>query len=227
MLCFVCVELTKGRATMKDWKKESQKILKIYQTDLLQRVYEKARDNLEEILLHEEVPPELVSHCYVRIFPMIALYRAIKEQDPSNAYKQISELFWKKQVFPGAMWMQRLLKIPGLYKFIPRLTVWAVKKKYKASSEGFQYDFLETSPSRVRLTFHQCPYSKYCLKYEVPELCDVFCTSDEIAAQSMLPYIHFNRSQTIGRGGNYCDFSYEINPQFQCRRKGNYDNKSD
>lgn len=204
---------------MKDWKKKSKQTLSLYKEKLPVLLYEKAQSHLEEILLHEEVSTELASHCYVRIFPMIALYKAIKNWDCENAYKKISELFWEKQVIPGTKVLQRLLKIPGLYKLIPRLTVFAVKKNYKASLGGFQYDFLETSPSCVRLTFHQCPYYSYCVKYGAPELCDIFCTSDDIVAKSMLPYIHFSRTQTIGRGGTCCDFDYKISPELQDKRK--------
>lgn len=203
---------------MRDWKKKSKKTLGLYKENLPAAVYEKAQSHLDEILLHEEVSPKLAFHCYVRIFPLIALYKAIKNHDPAHAYKQASELFWEKQVIPGTKRLQRLLKIPGLYKLIPRLTVFAVKKKYKASREGFRYDFLETSPSCVRLTFHQCPYYSYCAQYGVPELCDVFCTSDDIAAESMAPYIQFTRTQTIGRGGTCCDFDYKISPEFQDKR---------
>lgn len=206
---------------MKDWKSKSKQALRSYRVNISIPVYEKSLSYLEEILWNEKVSPEIASHCYARIFPLIALYKAIKEQNPTLAYKQVSECFWTKQVIPGSIWMQRLLRIPGIYKLIPRLTVCTVKKKYKASVDGFQYNFLETSQSCVRLTFHQCPYYNYCAKYGVPELCDVFCTSDEIVAKYMSPYILFNRTQTIGRGGTCCDFTYEINPQVPKKHIGN------
>lgn len=199
---------------MKDWKKKSKKTLSLYNVNLPVSVYKKAQNNLDEILLNEEVSSELAPHCYIRIFPMIALYLAF---DKTIAYEQVSKLFWNKQVIPGISWIQRLLKIPGLYKLIPRLASFSVKNKYKPSKEGFQYEILEESRLCFRADFCQCPYYSYCLKYGVPELCDVFCTSDEIIARAMEPYIIFKRSQTLGRGGTCCDFKYEINPEFQDR----------
>lgn len=42
-----------------------------------------------------------------------------------------------------------------------------------------------------------------------PELCEVFCLSDHIVFEN-IKGLAFRRSQTIGMGGNKCDFSFRF-----------------
>lgn len=51
----------------------------------------------------------------------------------------------------------------------------------------------------------KCPYVKYCAELGCPELAHIFCNND-IYAYGSLEGIQFLRTQTLGTGGEKCDF---------------------
>lgn len=44
----------------------------------------------------------------------------------------------------------------------------------------------------------------------MPELCDIFCSCDDVSGAALKPNIIFERENTLARGGKFCDFSYRI-----------------
>ena len=52
-----------------------------------------------------------------------------------------------------------------------------------------------------------CPYNRYFTELGVPELTKIFCINDE-CAYGDIPGLEFIRTQTLGKGGEKCDFLY-------------------
>ena len=52
----------------------------------------------------------------------------------------------------------------------------------------------------------KCPYHDTCADYGCPELCRCFCDSDDISYTGLYPKLIWERSMTLGRGNDRCDF---------------------
>jgi hypothetical protein len=69
-------------------------------------------------------------------------------------------------------------------------------------------DYLEKSPRRIAFNITHCFYHEQLTQLGIPELTRVFCRADDAMAEHFPPYIGYERSMTIGKGGEYCDFRY-------------------
>lgn len=56
----------------------------------------------------------------------------------------------------------------------------------------------------------ECPYHKKCVHYGCPEIVKGFCDADDICYGNMHPKISWDRTKTIGRGDDVCDFKVHI-----------------
>ncbi len=63
-----------------------------------------------------------------------------------------------------------------------------------------------------------CPYVKYCNSEGCPELTHIFCDND-VYAYGYLKGIRFTRTETLGIGGNKCDFYKVISKDYDSDRK--------
>ena len=72
---------------------------------------------------------------------------------------------------------------------------------------GFKTHEWEADSRRYRVDVLQCPYKKYCELLGCPELTATFCLSDDRVFGN-LSGICFQRQNTLGRGGDRCDFYF-------------------
>lgn len=75
-------------------------------------------------------------------------------------------------------------------------------------SPAWTFDYLEKSPRRIAFNITHCFYHEQLTQLGIPELTRVFCRADDAMAQHFPPGIRYERSMTIGKGGDYCDFRY-------------------
>ena len=59
----------------------------------------------------------------------------------------------------------------------------------------------------LKMDMTACPYCRFATLFGCPELTPVFCESD-FATYGDLPGIRFLRTQTLGTGGDRCDFQF-------------------
>lgn len=81
-----------------------------------------------------------------------------------------------------------------------------VKKSFGEPS-GFRHEILVKNGKAFAFNIMECPYQKYCAAEGCPELVHVFCKNDEYAYGN-LPGIRFDRTKTLGTGGDACDFKF-------------------
>ncbi len=155
---------------------------------------------------HSADPPALKQHTEGMIYGGVALYRALQEQGLSQeeAFRQTDEIL-EEFVEKPAKLMRRLLNIPGLYRTIPGLFRRMGSKKYNEAS-GFQIKYYEEGKHRARFDVQVCPYFQTCEALGCPELTTIFCNADDTCYGNMHPKLQWNRTKTIGRGGDCCDF---------------------
>ncbi|WP_130179778.1 L-2-amino-thiazoline-4-carboxylic acid hydrolase [Blautia producta] len=78
--------------------------------------------------------------------------------------------------------------------------MYRVGMKQYGSEGGFQMKFLKSSGREAIFDINECPYCRTCIACGCPELTHTFCDSD-IYVYGKLPGIGFQRTQTIGMGG--------------------------
>ena len=75
---------------------------------------------------------------------------------------------------------------------------------------GFAPKELQTGNGVWRVDMMKCPYHDTCTEYGCPELCRCFCDSDDISYTGLHPKLIWERSMTLGRGNDRCDFCMKI-----------------
>ncbi|MDO5714497.1 MAG: L-2-amino-thiazoline-4-carboxylic acid hydrolase [Tissierellia bacterium] len=164
-----------------------------------------------ELLLkdHPNDPPPLQRHSYGKILPLIAAVQVKIEEGKSTeeAIQEVQDIFYKRFVYSGRDTMKKMLKIPLAYKLFLPITIQVVEKIYGYDA-GFSYQVLEFSSKHVEYDILECPYHNLCSQYGLPEMTDIFCTSDDIVNEDAHKNLVFERSKTLGRGDEKCDFHF-------------------
>lgn len=139
------------------------------------------------------------------ILPTVALYKALLEIDPENALKSAHTIMMNLCKMGGTV-VGKVMKLPRMKS----LFMWLLSKmavNMFGPSCGFRYENYEVGKRILKMDMTDCPYCRYAKLLGVPELTYVFCDSD-YATYGNLPGIHFVRTQTMGTGGNCCDFRF-------------------
>ncbi len=100
-----------------------------------------------------------------------------------------------------------LSRLPGTYHFLRWLTPWMMNTQFCAP--GFDFQWVENSRRQSAFTMTRCLYHNTLTAYGAPELTSVFCHLDDVWGAALIPKVLFVRPNTIGRGGNQCDFCYK------------------
>ena len=175
------------------------------QTD---RIWKKAGENLE--LLWKEfsdIPKAQRRHTHGEIFPRIAMYRALKEELPGHAMAIMNDAVKNSGEKVGRL-ISAFVRLPGMKKGFLRVMD-AMLKNMFGPEAGFAMNSYQTSKNELKFNITACPYCKYCELCGCPELTHNFCESD-VYCYGNLPGISFERTGTLGTGGNCCDFCFRL-----------------
>ena len=95
----------------------------------------------------------------------------------------------------------RVPGVPGLF-----VKMWdPLTRKLFGEKNGFQNVFYPKQKDEFRMDIISCPYVRYFKELGCPELTKIYCTCDD-KVYGRLPGLRFQRNETIGRGGERCDF---------------------
>ncbi|MBQ9329088.1 MAG: L-2-amino-thiazoline-4-carboxylic acid hydrolase [Solobacterium sp.] len=156
---------------------------------------------------HIDLPPAVKQHTDL-IFMNAAMYLCICDHLPKEAAYQIMEDATVKYAKPIGHLLDNVTRLPGM----PRLFMKVFRKMLKTSfndDAGFVSRYYETTDKAISVDIMACPYHKYFTEAGCPELCKVSCESDDVCYGNM-KHVEFQRSQTIGRGGECCDFRLRV-----------------
>ena len=155
-------------------------------------------------------PQNLLRHLHNNIFPVAATFRALLKTGMSReeAVKLTQDAFLELMERPAAA-IQKLCKIPGAYRLVPQIFAKLMPKLFQADA-GFLFQFYPTARNQVKFDMIICPYYQVCQELDCRELAPVFCATDDICYGHMHPRLCWNRTQTLARGGNCCDFDITI-----------------
>ena len=117
--------------------------------------------------------------------------------------------YYRRLAERAAPVIRTVLKIPGLYRLVPKLFL-NTALKHCVPEAGFLSDNRFLSKTEMRFDMVKCPYQDCCVRYGCPELVKGFCDTDDICYGNMHPRLLWGRTKTIGHGDALCDFKLRI-----------------
>lgn len=144
-----------------------------------------------------------------RVLPLLSIYQTLKSQniDQEEAILIIEillkETFFRAQL-SGIRFLNRVFPDPFLM-IKPALRLMMRFSDFPAGQE-----IMQDNKNCFAVNVYQCFIYDTLKEHGAPELTPVFCASDDWLAAAM-PKIEWCRTQTLGRGGEKCDFCW-------CRR---------
>ncbi|SCW51147.1 L-2-amino-thiazoline-4-carboxylic acid hydrolase [Ruminococcaceae bacterium YRB3002] len=137
------------------------------------------------------------------ILPRVALYKALKN-DPllsDRAYelvrKYMIEVIGRQKHESTAI----LDKIPGFYRMYSKSFLRIMR------TTDLQVSTQQEGKDHYDITITSCLWYNACVEHGCPELCRAFCEVDDITYGG-LTKLGFTRTQTLGTGGECCDFHF-------------------
>ena len=157
-----------------------------------------------------ERPEALQRHLHNNIFPVVTAFRALLAEglDRQEAAETAQDAFLA--LMNGiADTIRRALRVPGLYRLIPWVFRTAMPRLF-GEDAGFRFRFYPTDGHRAKFDMQQCPYFQICQELQCMELAPTFCETDDICYGNMHPRLIWNRTKTLARGGDCCDFDLYV-----------------
>lgn len=144
-----------------------------------------------------------------QMLPCIAFYEALLQYAPTR--EEALRLFeaWACSGFEAVGdQIRRIMKLPGLYKLMPHLFD-KMMDGFFGEGAGFASSPVPGAPCFAR-DVTRCPYAETFKKYNCFELTQFFCKADDASYGSMHKRLLWGRTQTIGQGGDKCDFRLTV-----------------
>ena len=148
-------------------------------------------------------------HLKRQILPGIAAYETLQRVMPKEEALQTVHGYVERLARTSHKQLAALLHIPGLYRLVPGVFVKSTRSVFGPAA-GFAPKELQTGNGVWRVDMMKCPYHDTCAEYGCPELCRCFCDSDDISYTSLHPKLIWERSMTLGRGNDRCDFCMKV-----------------
>jgi 2-dehydropantoate 2-reductase len=146
-------------------------------------------------------------HLEARILPILALYQILREDTGNQdaALAEVDDLF--HMVFAGQrrqVALLRLLPDPfPLFRWSGRRTM---RRSYP--EEGWTTEWVADDDQCLAFNIRRCLYLDTLTAYGAPELMPHICAFDDWMFETLPPSIVWERSTTLGRGGDRCDFCW-------------------
>lgn len=190
-------------------KIKQQKIIKNFlfselDSEVAQKIFDEQNNILDKIFLNAfNKTKNQLKTLKNTILPRIALYKALNNygfsmEDSNNHMKNYMLNYIAKSKHNS---MVKMEKVPGFYSLYSKIFLKIMRKtdlqqsKQKHNAKSFD------------VTITKCLWHQACVENECPELCRLFCDVDNIT-YGELNKIGFTRTQTLGYGGDCCDFHF-------------------
>lgn len=190
-------------------KIKQQKIIKNFlfselDTEVAQKIFDEQNNILDKFILNAfNKTKNQLKTLKNTILPRIALYKALNNygfsmEDSNNHMKNYMLNYIAKSKHNS---MVKMEKVPGFYSLYSKIFLKIMRKtdlqqsKQKHDAKSFD------------VTITKCLWHQACVENECPELCRLFYDVDNIT-YGELNKIGFTRTQTLGYGGDCCDFHF-------------------
>ncbi|MGD8405639.1 MAG: L-2-amino-thiazoline-4-carboxylic acid hydrolase [Anaerolineales bacterium] len=100
---------------------------------------------------------------------------------------------------------QLTARLPFFFTFLKRMMRPSMERNFP--EPGFELEWPEVGKDGTGFNVHRCFYVDVLGKFGSPELTRLFCDMDDVVFEKT-PGVRWERSSTIGRGGEFCDFRW-------------------
>lgn len=183
-----------------------KELIKLYGKEKTKVIIVLAQKHYQEcLLLCKDASAGEFMHLENTILPTTSFYKALLEIDNENAIKTTNAIIIGL-CENGAKALNGILKLPGMKSIFMKVMPKMAMKMFGREC-GFDYENFEANEKVLQMDMTMCPYVKYAKRLEVEELTTIFCESD-FTTYGNLSGIAFERTETLGTGGNRCDFKF-------------------
>ncbi|MBN1661787.1 MAG: L-2-amino-thiazoline-4-carboxylic acid hydrolase [Anaerolineae bacterium] len=151
--------------------------------------------------------PALRAHLEDNILPGLALYRALRQDGHHEqaALKTVERMF-AASMGPRRRQLARLGRLPFFFGLLRIVTRWIMAHSYPAA--GWEVSWPREGHDVVAFDMHSCFYLTVLTEYGAPELAPVYCRLDDLLYDDLWPGVRWQRTGTLGRGDDCCDFRF-------------------
>ena len=142
------------------------------------------------------------------LLPCIAFYEAAQKVTGSKEKALAFCDEWAFREIEKMMPMARGIMKLGLYRLMPDFGRLMLNNIF-GEAAGFRSREVPGG-KKISVDMTRCPYYETCKKYGCPELTQYFCKSDDIIYGNLHPKLIWARTQTLGMGGECCDFRLHL-----------------
>ena len=137
------------------------------------------------------------------ILPRIALYKTLLKDDLSedNVYNYMRKYMIDKVAVKKHSSTAKMELVPGFYSIYSKIFLKIMK------TTDLQVSVQKHGKGYFDVTIKKCLWHTACVVNGCAELCRLFCDVDDVTYGG-LKKIGFTRTQTLGYGGNCCDFHF-------------------
>ena len=152
--------------------------------------------------------PALRRHLEEGVLPGLALYQTLREEneDQEAVLAEIDRILAMAVERSGRRKLvQAIGRLPDPFAILRIANRWAMKRVYPP--EGWRFEWVEDSDQCIAYDAHECFYLNMLTAYGAPELLAHLCAVDDLLFGD-LPGISWERTKTLGRGDDRCDFRF-------------------
>ena len=181
--------------------------LKFAYSALEQQLQSKVREEYQHLIAENQgMDRYMRQHMYYSILPAIAFYRVL----PENGYsKKDTFQLIRKSVLetakPAKRFLEKCGKLPFFFPVFRRICKLSMGESY--CGDEWKFIWKKQYKDRIEWECHSCIYFNRFCKCGMRELTMIFCESDDVMYGS-IKTARWGRTQTIGRGADYCDFRF-------------------
>jgi hypothetical protein len=148
-------------------------------------------------------------HLDMLILPGLALYQTLLEED-DNAEAVLAEMesIFETTFSPFFRFMLFVDRAPRSFTLFRRTARTTLKHVFPP--EGWETETVEDSDRAFAFNMVSCLYLNVLTAYGAPELTPLYCRMDELLYEKLPPMIIWERTKTLGRGGDCCDFRWSL-----------------
>ncbi len=152
-------------------------------------------------------PRALRWHLEHNILSGLALYQVLREEydDREAALAETERLFTAAFEQMGRL-MSLIGYLPQPFAVFRWGVHWVLRLGFPP--QGWETEIVEDSDRCFAYNVHRCFYLDVLTAYGAPELTALYCNMDDLTFGSLPPAITWERTKTLGRGDDCCDFRW-------------------
>ena len=156
----------------------------------------------------QDLPALEREHTHSFIYPVCSLYVEMAAALGREEALALLMDFAHDHALENRKPFEAVVKAPGGKRLLIRLFA-MLQPRLFGKDAGFEATIGIASSDHVHFDIMDCPYRRHTAELGVPEICNLFCTNDDIIYGD-LPGVRFTRAGTLGRGADVCDFDLRL-----------------